>query len=95
MLPNGNITIINYVGSLPCRSVGQGDGEIISITKNASSNGYSPFGGGLVSLKKVPDKTCSDEIMGKGLAIIPSSRGRRPSGLRKTTMGTNSLAHRT
>ena len=45
-----------------------------SNMKNETLNVYSPFDGEIVSLKKVPDKTFSDEIMGKGLAIIPSSK---------------------
>ena len=45
-----------------------------SNMKNETLNDYSPFDGEIVSLKKVPDKTFSDEIMGKGLAIIPSSK---------------------
>ena len=44
-----------------------------SNMKNETLNVYSPFDGEIVSLKKVPDKTFSDEIMGKGIAIIPSS----------------------
>lgn len=45
-----------------------------SKMKNETLNVYSPFDGEIVSLAKVPDKTFSDEIMGKGIAIIPSSK---------------------
>ena len=42
--------------------------------KNETLNVYSPFVRGIVPLKKVPNKTFSDEIMSKGLAIIASSK---------------------
>lgn len=45
-----------------------------SNMKNETLNVYSPFDGEIVSLKKVPDRTFSEEIMGKGIAIIPSSK---------------------
>lgn len=45
-----------------------------SKIKNEVVNVYAPFNGEIVPMKKVPDKTFSEEIMGKGVAIKPSSK---------------------
>ncbi|MGL5591268.1 MAG: glucose PTS transporter subunit IIA [Mycoplasmoidaceae bacterium] len=45
-----------------------------SKIKNEVVNVYAPFDGEIVPMNKVPDKTFSDNLMGKGLAIKPSSK---------------------
>ncbi|MGL4616929.1 MAG: glucose PTS transporter subunit IIA [Mycoplasmoidaceae bacterium] len=45
-----------------------------SKIKNEVVNVYSPFDGEIIPMNKVPDKTFSDNLMGKGVAIKPSSK---------------------
>ena len=47
--------------------------KLFKGTEDTSNTLFSPVDGKVVAISQVPDPTFADEILGKGLAIIPSS----------------------
>ena len=41
--------------------------------KNKGMSVYAPCSGKSISLKEVPDPTFADEMLGKGIAIVPNN----------------------
>ena len=74
-----NITVVNRSASGKAETVNDTTGEQTTVTaENNSSTGdnvvkeiYSPLKGEAVKLSKVPDYTFANEILGKGMAVIP------------------------
>ena len=74
-----NITAVNRSASGKAETANDTIGEQKTVTaENSSSTGdnavkeiYSPLKGEAVKLSKVPDDTFANEILGKGMAVIP------------------------